>query len=112
MRLICLLPAVAAILALVDLLAHSGSMMQALDQAKPLEDAWIVTTALLVSRSNATGAQITRSPALGVIRLSTRLTAANVTTSYMSQRDTRDQLARTSPARAITTAAIPTSSMA
>jgi len=54
---------------------------------------------LLTSSSSATGAQIMRSPALGVIRFSTRLTAANATTSQISQRAASHLRAPISPAR-------------
>ena len=72
----------------------------------------MATTALLASSSNATGAQMARSLALGVIRLSTKLTAANATTTHTSQREAADHPARTSPARDITTTAIPAMSAA
>ena len=57
------------------------------------------------------GAQMARSPALGVIRFRTKLKAENPTTPHMSQRDARDQIAR-SPARANTMTAMPTRSAA
>ncbi len=72
----------------------------------------MATTALLASSSSATGAQMARSPALGVIRLSTRLIAANATTTHTSQRDAADHPARMSPARDMTTTAIPAMSAA
>ncbi|MCB0045519.1 MAG: hypothetical protein KDD92_08830 [Caldilineaceae bacterium] len=50
----------------------------------------IATMALLISSSKAAGAQIARSPLLGVIKLSARLTAAKATTTHMSRRDIRD----------------------
>jgi hypothetical protein len=70
----------------------------------------LATTALLASSS--IGAQIARSPELGVIRLSTRLTATNTTTTHTSQRETRDHPAKISSARDITITAIPTISAA
>ena len=66
----------------------------------------MATAALLASSNNATGAQMARSPAPGVIKLSTRLIALNATTTHTSQRDARDHSVRTSPARDITTATI------
>ena len=44
----------------------------------------MATSRLVTSSTNATGAQIIRSPALGVIRLSTRLTAVKATTNHTS----------------------------
>jgi hypothetical protein len=76
------------------------------------EELVIATTALLISRRKAVGAQIARSPALGVIKLRTRLKAANATTTHTSQRDTRDHAGKTSPARASVTMAIPARSAA
>jgi len=65
-----------------------------------------------MSRRNAVGAHMARSPALGVIKLRTKLTTENATTTHASQRDARDQLGRISPARASITAANPPSSTA
>ena len=70
------------------------------------------TMALLIRRSRAVGAHMARSPALGVIRLRTRLTAAKATTNHASQRDARDHLGKISPARTNITAAIPIRSTA
>ena len=67
----------------------------------------MATAMLLASSNNATGAQIARSPALGVITLSTRLRALNATATHTSRRDARDHPLSTNPARDITTAAIP-----
>ena len=65
-----------------------------------------------MSKRNAVGAHMARSPALGVIRLRTKLTTENATTTHMSQREARNQLGRSSPARASITAANPASSTA
>jgi len=71
----------------------------------------MATTAQLNSKTSATGAQTARSPALGVIRLRKRLSAANPTTNQISQRDARCQPGRMSPARASTINPMPMSSI-
>lgn len=81
-----------------------GSRLYRAEAFAELEKA---TVALLISSSNAVGAHMARSPALGVIRLRTRLTAEKATTIHTSQREARDHPGRASPARASTTAAIP-----
>lgn len=65
----------------------------------------MATSKLETSSTNATGAQIARSTALGVIKLSTRLTTANATASHTSRRDVRAHLWIATPARASTRAA-------
>jgi hypothetical protein len=79
-------------------------------QARHLKEGLMATTRLLASRSNSTGAQRACSPALGVIRFSTKLIAVTATT-HTSQRETRDHPGRISPARDNTIAAIPTISV-
>lgn len=65
----------------------------------------IATRTLHVSMIKATGAQMARSPALGVMALRTRLIAENATTTQINQRDVRDHFCSVMPARDSTTKA-------
>lgn len=82
------------------------------DSTRDLAGAVNATSVLLASRSNAAGAQILRSRTLGVSRFRMRLTAANPTTRQISQGDTGAHPASISSARASTTAATATISVA
>src|SRR5688500_7084531 len=63
------------------------------------DDSGNATTRLLMSRRNAVGAHMARSPALGVIKLRTKLTTENATTTHASQRDARDHPGNIRPDR-------------
>ena len=68
----------------------------------------VATSRLHTNSTSATGAQSIRSPALGVIRLSTRLAAEKATATQTIQRATRSHPLRAIPARDSTMPANPT----